>query len=292
MEEDKKLSGFDRYEIQDYFFYRPVFPVWGNQKTPVSPHGFKDAHCFYNILEMKSCGDHVGDALPQDKKVVGDVDENEEKGYHGLKYLKELEEKLGPLPRTLTQRTPHGGLHYIFEKEGVIDNPAAQLATNIDFKVNGYILIYPSSIDGREYRIIDKGSDSGFYTAKLPQKWLDWANRKDTSSTCIKTNYKPIKRVYKNIDINKMFEGCKFLQYCRDNADILSEPMWFSMVSVLAHIADSDELIHELSQPYPKYRYRETQKKIENARKFGCPQSCAYISASYPDVCQGCNDLE
>ena len=85
-----------------------------------------------------------------------------------------------------------------------------------------------------------------------------------------------------------MFSDCNFLKYCRDNAAILSEPMWYSMVTELAMIKGGEFLIHELSKPYPQYSYTETQKKIENARKFGFPQSCEYISATYPEVCGKC----
>lgn len=85
-----------------------------------------------------------------------------------------------------------------------------------------------------------------------------------------------------------MFTDCNFLKFCKENAATLSEPMWHSMVTQLAMIDGADALIHELSLPYPGYSYRETQKKIENARKFGIPQSCEYISASYPEVCGNC----
>ena len=76
---------------------------------------------------------------------------------------------------------------------------------------------------------------------------------------------------------------------CKDNAEILSEPQWHSMISVLAQIENSDELIHSLSEPYPQYSYEETQKKIDNARAFGRPQSCKYISANYPEICGNCS---
>ena len=85
-----------------------------------------------------------------------------------------------------------------------------------------------------------------------------------------------------------MFNECLFLQFCRDNAETLSEPMWHSMVTVLAQLDKSDELIHELSLPYPKYKYKETQKKIDYARKFGYAQTCKYIAANYPMVCKDC----
>lgn len=97
------------------------------------------------------------------------------------------------------------------------------------------------------------------------------------------------RKVYKNIDIERIFNNCAFLRHCRDNADILSEPQWHTMITVLAQIEHSDELIHTLSEPYPKYSFEETQRKIENARKFGHPQSCKYISENYSEICNGCS---
>ena len=62
------------------------------------------------------------------------------------------------------------------------------------------------------------------------------------------------------------------------------------MITILAQIDGADDLIHELSSPYPKYSYAETQAKIEYARDFGYSQTCKYISESYPNACKGCGN--
>ena len=145
-------------------------------------------------------------------------------------------------------------------------------------------MVQPSCINGKEYKIIKGFNGEDFHVESLPAAWLEYINRP-------KQNYAKSapRELIKDIDIEKMFDKCQFLQYCKKNANILSEPMWHSMVTVLSQIEDSEELIHKLSRPYPKYRYAETQNKINEARKFGHPQSCAYISSNYPEVCNNCN---
>ena len=154
-------------------------------------------------------------------------------------------------------------------------------------------MIAPSIINGRQYQIIDGIDENGnFIIADLPKVWLDYIN-KDTNFNqrqAQKSDFTlPEPKIYKNINIEKMFDNCAFLRYCRDNAEILSEPEWFVMVGILAQIEGSDELIHQLSEPYPKYSFSETQKKINNARKFGHCPSCEYILENYSDICQNCN---
>lgn len=222
-----------------------------------------------------------------------DCDVDEQKAYNGLKTLEEKEKELGKLPTTLTQTTPRGGKHFIFSSKGII-NAIGKIGKDIDVKFNGYILISPSIINGKRYVITDGINDDGnFVIADLPQVWLDYINKtnckggKAVSKHTDTFESKP--KVYKNIDVDKMFNSCAFLKFCKDNAEDLSEPMWHSMITVLAQIEGSDELIHTLSEPYHNYSFEETQKKIDNARQFGYPQSCKYLSDNYPDVCKNCN---
>lgn len=74
-----------------------------------------------------------------------------------------------------------------------------------------------------------------------------------------------------------LMSGCEFLRYCRDEAQTLPEPMWHAAITNLALTSDGREMIHEISKPYPKYTYAETQKKFENAVKSNKPHTCKYI---------------
>ena len=75
----------------------------------------------------------------------------------------------------------------------------------------------------------------------------------------------------------ELMHGCEFLQHCRDEAQLLPEPMWHAAITNLALTMDGQEMVHEISRPYPQYSYAETQKKFENAVKANKPHTCKYI---------------
>jgi len=70
---------------------------------------------------------------------------------------------------------------------------------------------------------------------------------------------------------------CAFMQHAVTSAETLSEPEWWSMVSVAAHCQDGDKLVHSLSQPHPNYSHHETAIKVERAVLENKPQTCEYI---------------
>lgn len=57
---------------------------------------------------------------------------------------------------------------------------------------------------------------------------------------------------------------CQFLQYCKRNAKKLSEPDWYAMISNFAIFEGGEKAIHQLSKPYAKYDFEQTQKKIDH----------------------------
>ena len=269
-----------------------TFPCKGNSKQPATRNGFKDAQFGQDVEAIVNLGFNMGLACEKSGILVIDIDFHDEKST-AMDDLKQLEVELGAkLPRTLTQATATGqGRHLIYSAKG-ITNPRGKIGKFCDTRFKGYIIIAPSVINGKQYQIIDGVDENGnFIIAELPQVWRDYIN-KDSNSNHLQTPKSHFTlTVYKNIDIGRMFNNCAFLRYCRDNADWLSEPEWFSMISILAQIEDSDELIHKLSEPYPTYSFDETQKKIEYARAFGHPQTCAYLSANYAEICKDCTKL-
>lgn len=276
-------------KLQDNWKNFATFAIKGNTKIPATKNGFKDAKFGHDVQKLIMQGYNIGLACAMSNLIVIDCDVDEAKGYNGLQVLAEKEKDLGKLPKTLTQKTPRGGKHFIFSAKK-IHSPVGKVGESIDIKFQGYVLIAPSSINGKSYEIIDGIDENGnFIIADLPDNWITFLNKSDETETAKKVDFNAIPhKTYSDINIEKMFNNCEFLRYCRDNADTLSEPEWFSMVSILAQIEDSDELIHKLSEPYPKYNYAETQKKIDNARKFGHSQSCKYISDNYSDICKEC----
>jgi len=283
-----KLSQKDICNMQMF----ATFPCKRNSKIPSTRNGFKDAQFCQDVQAMFNAGYNPALACEKSGVVVIDIDYHD-KDSTALEDLQALEIKLGAkLPRTLTQSTASGsGRHLIYSAKG-ITNPIGKIGKFCDLKFRGYIMIAPSVINGRQYEIIDGIDENGdFIIAELPQAWLDYINKpiqNRTKKAQDFTKFQAMPKVYSNIDVDKMFRNCKFLQYCKEQAYCLSEPEWFSMISVLAQIKGSDELIHGLSAPYGRYSYEETQKKIDLARKFGRPQTCEYISTTHLGICNGC----
>lgn len=75
----------------------------------------------------------------------------------------------------------------------------------------------------------------------------------------------------------ELIDKCPFLQHCRDDAANLSEPMWYAAITNLAMTADGHDLVHEISSPYPKYSYRETEAKYKHAAHENKPVTCDHI---------------
>ena len=75
----------------------------------------------------------------------------------------------------------------------------------------------------------------------------------------------------------ELIDKCPFLQHCRDDAANLPEPMWYAAITNLAMTADGQEVVHEISRPYPKYSYRETQAKYLHAVEEDKPVTCDHI---------------
>lgn len=248
-------------------------------KIPATKNGFKDAQQ-NDVLNLVGAGYNVGLACEASNLIAIDCDYDVARGYDGESTLRGLESKLGKLPQTLTQTTPRGGKHYIFSAKGIV-NPIGKLSKDIDIKYRGYLMIWPSTVNGVQYQFTDGIEGGCFQIAELPQKWLDKINQPRYTGNSGQT------QIYDNIEVEEMFNGCAFLQHCRDDATTLSEPEWFTMITVLAPITGSDDLIHQLSSPYSKYTCKETQQKIDQARRFGKSRNCAYISRNF-GCCENC----
>jgi hypothetical protein len=270
-----------------------TFACQNNSKIPATKHGYHDAiKQDVNLLHNK--GYNVGLAMRSNHLICLDVDGKNEKT--GIQDLLKLELLLGKLPLTLIQKScSNNSFHLIYSDEGIIC-PRGNIGENnsIDIRWNGYILCEPSIINGNQYRFINGIDEFGNVTiAKLPEKWIEYINCKTVGNNSFKGNcsnnnatHKP--KLIKNCDLDTVFNRCKFLQYCRTESAKLSELAWFSMISLLAPVEGSEQLIHELSAPYPTYSFEETDYKIKRARLFGKPQSCRYISSQYPNICKGC----
>ncbi len=72
-------------------------------------------------------------------------------------------------------------------------------------------------------------------------------------------------------DTQRAIQACEYLRHCRDHAAGLTEPEWWAMVCALALEHDAEKIIHEMSQGYPGYTEKETNKKIKEIKKCKTP---------------------
>jgi len=93
---------------------------------------------------------------------------------------------------------------------------------------------------------------------------------------------------YNKEEIEEVINSCAFLAHCRDDAQNLSEPEWYMAITNLAALGDK-EIVHELSKPFAKYSFEETERKIEHALLDSPgPHTCKTIQESGFDGCKNC----
>ena len=89
-----------------------------------------------------------------------------------------------------------------------------------------------------------------------------------------------------DIDTEEVLK-CPFIQHCIDDAETITEPEWFAMLSVVCRLDKGDELCHEFSMPYPTYDRAECQSKIDYTLSATRPRTCSNIATLW-DGCADC----
>ncbi len=136
-----------------------------------------------------------------------------------------------------------------------------------------------------------------FNFAKASDAWLELINNASKSKP--KRQYRKKNNQTKNeaknfgnLDYNKIFQSCKFLQYVKINSSEIKEPIWFIAINMLSADINSDYIIHWLSEDNPNYSYEETQNKIAYSRASGKFCGCNFIARNYYEICKGCTKAE
>ncbi len=134
-----------------------IFPVTPNDKTPLgrlAPNGFKDATDDIEQIERwwaDTPNANIGLAL--DGLIVIDIDGADNLWLNDPKMITLLSSA------DAMSFTPHGGRHYFYRiPEGKSwSSVNGKLAEHVDVKTGdtGYVVIWPSSIDGKDYRWAD-----------------------------------------------------------------------------------------------------------------------------------------
>jgi len=157
----------------------PVFPCQAGQKTPATPHGYRDATTDeHQITTWFTRNLHWNVAIATGAPGPGvlDVDDHGAAG-NGYAAFAALS-NAGLLDGAAAYvRTPSGGLHAYFR--GSAQRNGHLPAHHLDFRSRGgYVLAPPSQVDGKPYRLIrtveaDGGLDWAAVTALLePQRQI------------------------------------------------------------------------------------------------------------------------
>ncbi|MEA3275953.1 MAG: bifunctional DNA primase/polymerase, partial [Pseudomonadota bacterium] len=161
---------------------KPVFPC-GQDKKPLTEHGFKDASTDESIVT--AWWSHWPDALvamptgAASDTVVLDVDVKN--GHDGEESLFRLQRQHEQLPDTVEVLTPSGGRHLYFEHPGRrIPCSAGKLGDGLDIRGDGgYIILPPSRIGEHQY--VYEGSNPNS-PAPLPGWLLELTAAKATTT--------------------------------------------------------------------------------------------------------------
>lgn len=129
-------------------------------KHPRTRHGVKDATKGANkICEWleKWPDSNIGIATGEESEIVV-LDVDIKKGKPGLESLKELQDQIGPLPKTLTCQTPSKGLHYYFKNKNLPLKNKLSFMPGLDLMANGGYVVAPPSLTGNDlfYEWIEK----------------------------------------------------------------------------------------------------------------------------------------
>lgn len=90
-------------------------------------------------------------------------------------------------------------------------------------------------------------------------------------------------------------DGRKVANLCAQIRDVFitkspttTEPVWFAACAVLAWCEDGDKLVHEWSRGDDRYRFDDTQGRLDRARDVSGPRTCENFSDLNPKGCDGC----
>ncbi|MBI2933560.1 MAG: bifunctional DNA primase/polymerase, partial [Planctomycetes bacterium] len=148
----------------------PVFPCAPGSKSPITPHGFKDATT--DVAQIESWWAKQPDAnigMPTVGLLVIDVDGADNAWPNDPAMALELAR--GP-----ASLTPRGGRHHVFRqpKGKSWKNTAGKIAPKVDTRADGgYIVVPPSVVQGKTYRWVETLElDIGPDKLPEPPEWV------------------------------------------------------------------------------------------------------------------------
>lgn len=234
-----------------------IFPIVNNGKTPLIPKWQEDCssnfmQVLYWIENAKNCNWGLP-ATPNNLFVI-DLDRHDpsKDGVENFnKILKTLDiESID----TLKQETPSGGVHLIFQSDDELKQVANgsnvfQDYPGIDIRSDGYIVVEPSSINGKQYKL---------YGMNTPQKMPDVLKEFIINNAGLKqekknTPYEKPKVVEKGDRDNQLFEYINEL-YFRTRLD-------YDEILTLANKFNDDILSVPFTARSVEYKVRKAFQK-------------------------------
>lgn len=153
--------------LKDFYLNKglKIFPVISNKKEPMIPAWQIDCSCdklqvSYWLENTRDC--NWGLPCSQNNLFVLDIDVH---NVNGLESASKLLHDLGINELdTLSQKTPSGGIHLIFKSDDELKNVLNSSNSfvdypGIDIRTDGYILVYPSIINGTPYIFNDSSKE-------------------------------------------------------------------------------------------------------------------------------------
>jgi len=215
-----------------------------------------------------------------------------------------------PVPTLLIHTGGGCHAHWLYEAPAVLSTPEERAAENAfakafqeqlsrAFRARGYAAVDPTAniawickapgtLNHKTAPVLKpveamkvEGGGQRYDRAELAALVTKAANRARTEPARRERAAKAAARTdgFKPDLIEPIVAGCAWMEHCRDDAATLSEPEWNAMLSITGRVEGGREISHELSKPYPRYDYEETETKIERAvdPKVTGPAKCQRI---------------
>lgn len=155
-----------------------VLPLIPREKKPATDHGLKDATSDPEQIAKwwnENPNYNIGIVTGEESKglYVIDIDEDTEKGKHGLEVFKKWQQEHGEINTPVVCNTPRGGRHLYFYNHDQLKNTAG-IAGCIDTRANGGYIVAPPSIhpNGKQYVWLQSPEYNA--VAELPRAWVDF----------------------------------------------------------------------------------------------------------------------
>ena len=112
----------------------------------------------------------------------------------------------------------------------------------------------------------------------------DFSGQPNLAILALQDNFK---NTFKTIFTKSMQgEGCAQIKHAYENQDVLSEPLWRSILSIAERCEDRTKAIEIMSKGYPKYSKKEAFRKASLTKG---PYTCNWFRKENPDLCKDCS---